>query len=76
MRAIGDGVNVAARLSSAAAPGEALVTSPIWEAAAESPERLEERELQLKGREETIRVSVLKRSAAGAPETAVPVPEP
>ena len=71
VRAIGDGVNVAARLSSAAAPGEALVSSASWEAAGESPEGLEERELQLKGRGEPIRVSVLRRAAAGVAATPV-----
>jgi adenylate cyclase len=60
VRAIGDGVNVAARLSSAAAPGEALISSATWEAAGESPAGLEERELQLKGRTKPLNVSVLR----------------
>lgn len=62
VRAIGDNVNVAARLSSAAAPGEALVSSAAWDAARDSPEGLEVRELQLKGRTEPLRVSVLRSS--------------
>jgi adenylate cyclase len=66
VRAIGDGVNVAARLSSAAAPGEALISSATWAAAGESPDGLEERELQLKGRAEPLRVSVLQRGTAEA----------
>lgn len=63
VRAIGDGVNVAARLSSAAAPGEALVSSAAWEAAGESPAGLEKRQLQLKGRTKPLSVSVLQSAA-------------
>jgi adenylate cyclase len=62
VRAIGDNVNVAARLSSAAAPAEALVSSAAWDAAGESPEGLEVRELELKGRAEPLRVSVVRSS--------------
>lgn len=60
VRAMGDGVNVVARLSSAAAQGEALISSATWEAAGESPAGLEERELQLKGRTKPLSVSVLR----------------
>jgi adenylate cyclase len=60
VRAIGDGVNVAARLSSAAAAGEALVSSAAWEASGESPAGLEKRQLQLKGRTKPLSVSVLR----------------
>jgi adenylate cyclase len=71
VRAIGDGINVAARLSSAAAPGEALISSATWDAAGESPDGLEQREMQLKGREEPLRVSVLRgRAPAVAAEPA------
>ncbi|HET8741783.1 MAG TPA: adenylate/guanylate cyclase domain-containing protein [Gaiella sp.] len=70
VRAIGDNVNVAARLSSAAAPGEALVSAAAWEAAGETPEGLEQRELQLKGRTEPLRVSVLRSPAHDVAETA------
>lgn len=73
VRAIGDGVNVAARLSSAAAPGEALISSASWEAAGESVDGLEERELQLKGRAEPLRVSILRK---GAPQPAPAAPRP
>ena len=62
VRAIGDNVNVAARLSSQAAPGEALVSSAAWDAADESPAGLEERDLHLKGRAEPLHVSVLRSS--------------
>ncbi len=70
VRAIGDNVNVAARLSSAAAPGEALVSSAAWEAAGEDPVGLEERELQLKGRAEPLHVSVLRSSKRVVGESA------
>jgi adenylate cyclase len=66
VRAMGDNVNVAARLSSSAASGEALVSSAAWEAAGDSPEGLEERELELKGRTETLRASVIRAPGAGA----------
>jgi adenylate cyclase len=62
VRAIGDNVNVAARLCSSAAPGEALITEAAWEAAGESPVGLEEREVVLKGRKQTLCVSVLRSS--------------
>jgi len=73
VRVIGDGVNVTARLSSAAASGEALISSAVWEAAGESPEGLEARELQLKGRSETLHVSVV-RSGDATPGAAVDPP--
>jgi class 3 adenylate cyclase len=60
VRAIGDNVNIAARLSSAAAPGEALVSYDAWEAAGESPDGLEVRELALKGRRAALRTFVLR----------------
>lgn len=77
VRAIGDGVNVAARLSSAAAPGEALVSIAAWDASGESTEGLEVRDLQLKGRVEPLRVAVLRsgakeNGAAPAVEAAAP----
>jgi adenylate cyclase len=66
VRVIGDGVNVTARLSSAAAAGEALVSSAVWEAAGESSDGLEMRELELKGRSERLRVAVLAAGDAVA----------
>ena len=66
VRAIGDGVNVAARLSSSAKPGEALVSEAAWEAAGESHDDLEHRDLELKGRTETMRVAVVRAQAAVA----------
>lgn len=73
VRAIGDGVNVAARLSSAAAPGEALVSMAAWEASGEAPEGLEVRELQLKGRAEPLRVAVVGSSQGKAPDASAAV---
>ena len=66
VRAIGDAVNVAARLSSSAKPGEALVSEAAWEAAGESHDDLEHRDLELKGRAETMRVAVVRAQAAVA----------
>lgn len=60
VRAIGDSVNIAARLSSSAKPREALVSEAAWEAAGETPLELERRELELKGRTEAMRVSVIR----------------
>lgn len=67
VRAIGDGVNIAARLSSLAQTGEALVSDAAWEAAGESPDGLEHREVELKGRDQPLGVSVLRPGAALAP---------
>ena len=74
VRAIGDGVNVAARLSSAAAPGEALISMAVWEASDESAQGLELRELQLKGRSEPLHVAVVRSEARSpSPASAAPV---
>ena len=59
VRAIGDNVNVAARLSSQAGPGEALVSDAAWTAAGAPDDGLERRTLALKGRTEPISVRVL-----------------
>lgn len=65
--ALGDVVNVTARLSAAAAPGELLATSSALQAADMSGDGLEHRRLMLKGKSEATDVAVL--SAAG-PSTA------
>lgn len=70
VRAIGDNVNISARLSSSAGPGEALVSAAAWDAAGESPDELEHRELTLKGRNEPLGVWVLRSSAADAASAA------
>ena len=56
---LGDGVNVAARLASAAKQGEILVTSAAAEAAGLDPS-LERRSLELKGRQEPTEVVSLR----------------
>lgn len=59
LTAIGDPMNVAARLASAAHAGEVLVTSAAMEAARMSEAGLEHRELALKGKSQTTSVVVL-----------------
>jgi len=59
MTALGDPVNVAARLASAAGAGELLVTSSAVAAAHLSDEGLEHRSLALKGKSEPTEVVVL-----------------
>ncbi len=60
--AVGDTVNIAARLASAATAGEVLVTVDAAEAAALDPGGLERRELTLKGRSGPTSVLVLRTS--------------
>lgn len=57
--AMGDPVNVAARLSSAAGAGELLVSLSTLEAAGMTDEGLEHRSLELKGKTEATEVVVL-----------------
>lgn len=70
VRAMGDNVNVAARLASQAASGEALVSDAAWAAGGREADGLEHRNLQLKGRTVPIGVYVLRaegeRRASGA----------
>lgn len=58
--ALGDSVNVTARLASAAGPGEILVTDDTAKAADIDVTGLEVRKLDLKGRTEPVSVYVLK----------------
>ena len=58
--ALGDAVNVAARLVSAAAAGEILMSEATYAAADLASENLERRELTLKGRTESVGVRVLR----------------
>jgi len=58
--ALGDAVNVAARLVSAAAAGEILMSEATYTAAGLAGENLERRELTLKGRTESVGVRVLR----------------
>lgn len=63
VRALGDAVNTAARLASRAAAGEVLVTDSACVAAGLPIAELEHRDLELKGKSETVGVRVLRRSA-------------
>jgi adenylate cyclase len=54
--ALGDAVNTAARLASAAGPGEILVTSAAARAAGLDDENLVRRTLELKGKQEVVEV--------------------
>jgi adenylate cyclase len=58
--AVGDTVNIAARLASAAATGEVLVTVEAAEAANLDPVGIERRELTLKGRSSATSVLILQ----------------
>jgi adenylate cyclase len=62
--AIGDVVNSAARLASAAAAGEVLVSTVTTEAAGTDVDGLDRRCLPIRGREATIDVVVLRRADA------------
>ncbi len=57
--ALGDNVNIAARLASKAGAGEVLVSEATYNAARIETEGLEKRELELKGKSELVSVRVL-----------------
>jgi adenylate cyclase len=57
--ALGDSVNIAARLVSRAEPGEALISDATYAAAALRLEYLERRQLELKGKADPVGVRVL-----------------
>ncbi len=61
--ALGDNVNVAARLASMAAPGEALISEAAYSSSGTTLGNFEERRLELKGRREPILARVLRISA-------------
>jgi class 3 adenylate cyclase len=58
--ALGDAVNIAARLSSLAAPGEMLVSQEAAAGAGLPADRLERRSLEIKGRSEPVDACVLR----------------
>lgn len=58
--ALGDNVNVTARLASLAGPGEILISDAAYTAAGLDLGTLEHRQLELKGRTEPIGVRVLR----------------
>jgi len=60
LTALGDAVNTAARLASAAAAGEVIVSEKAYTESGMSTEASEERELELKGKEELFKVRVIK----------------
>jgi adenylate cyclase len=57
--ALGDNVNIAARLASSASAGEVLISEATAQAAGVDSEELEKRDLELKGKSELVRVRVL-----------------
>jgi adenylate cyclase len=57
--ALGDSVNVTARLAAAAGPGEALISAAAADSARLDTTGFERRELDLKGKSETVSVFVL-----------------
>jgi adenylate cyclase len=57
--ALGDNVNVAARLASNAGQGEVLISEATYRAARIETEGLEKRELELKGKSELVSAKVL-----------------
>ena len=61
--ALGDNVNVAARLASMAAPGEALISEAACACADVNLGEVDQRKLELKGRSEPILARVLRVSA-------------
>ena len=58
--ALGDNVNIAARLASSAAQGEVIISEATYSAAQVTNSQLERRELQLKGKTELVNVRVLR----------------
>jgi adenylate cyclase len=57
--ALGDNVNIAARLASKAGAGEVLVSEATFNVAGMEAKDLEKRDLELKGKSELVRVRVL-----------------
>jgi adenylate cyclase len=60
--ALGDNVNIAARLASNAGQGEVLISEATWRAAQIENKELEIRDLELKGKSDYVRVRVLDAS--------------
>ena len=58
--ALGDNVNITARLASEAGPGEILISEASYTAANLNREDLERRQLELKGKSEPIGVRILR----------------
>ena len=62
--ALGDNVNVTARLASKAEPGEALISDVAYVASGLKLGDLEQRQLELEGKSESLGVRVLRASAS------------
>ena len=60
--ALGDNVNIAARLASNAGQGEVLISEATWSSAQVENKQLEIRDLELKGKSNLVRVRVLDAS--------------
>ena len=58
--ALGDHVNIAARLASQAGPGEALISDAAYAAAGLDLGHLEQRQMELKGKHEVVGVRVVR----------------
>ena len=58
--ALGDNVNITARLASQAGPGEILISEAAYSAANLNLEDLERRQMELKGKSEPVNVNVLR----------------
>jgi adenylate cyclase len=67
--ALGDAVNTTARLASAAGPGEALASEATCAAAGLETGGMEQRQLMLRGRSETVSVRVLQVASATAQDS-------
>lgn len=65
--ALGDNVNIAARLASAAGSGEILISEAAFSAAHLQSEKLERRQLELKGKSEAIGVYILQATQQEIP---------
>lgn len=57
--ALGDNVNIAARLASMAAQGEVIMSDATYQAAKIEDEELESREMELKGKSEVVKARVI-----------------
>ena len=60
LTALGDNVNVAARIASSAGPGEALISDDAYSAAGLDLEKIEQRKLELRGKSEPVGVRVVR----------------
>jgi adenylate cyclase len=61
--ALGDNVNIAARLASQAGPGEILISETTYAAAGVDFGNLERRQIELKGKSEPTGVRILRVTA-------------